>query len=190
MPDASRPPAVVTLTERLEGARPLDMVSGAVQPLVDALLKDEERADFLHGMWVGHSIHPLLTDIPIGTLTSATILDLIGGKKSRKAAQRLIAVGLLAVGPTAITGWAEWGPLPQREKRVGIAHAASNVAAVTLYTKSYFARRRGRHAQGVLFGVGGNLALQLVGYLGGHLTEARKVSSVHPAYASQSVGVS
>jgi uncharacterized membrane protein len=190
MPDATRPPTVVTLTERIEGARALDMVSGAVQPLVNALLADPKRADALHGMFVGHSIHPPLTDIPIGTLTSATILDLIGGKKSRKAAQRLIGVGLLAVGPTAITGWAEWGPLPAREKRVGIAHAATNVAAVTLYTKSYLARRRGRHAKGVLYGLGGNVALQLVGYLGGHLTEVRKIASVHPAYAEQPLAVS
>jgi|SRR3954454_11453625 len=190
MPDATRPPALVTLTERLEQARPLDMVAGAVQPLVDALLADPKRADALHGMWVGHSIHPVLTDVPIGVWTSATILDFVGGKKSRKASQRLIAIGVLAAVPTALTGWAEWGPLPAREKRVGLVHAVSNGTGIVLYANSWRARHRGSHAKGVLLGLAGSAALQLGGYLGGHLTETRRVASVHPAYAKQPVPVS
>src|SRR3954447_8187101 len=190
MPDDTHPPALVTLTRRLEGARPLDVISGAVQPVVDALLADPKRADALHGMWVGHSIHPVLTDVPIGVWTSATILDFVGGKKSRKASQRLIAIGVLAWVPTAVTGWSEWGPLPKREQRVGLVHAVSNASALVLYTNSWRARRRGSHAKGVLLGLAGSAALQVGGYLGGHLTEGRKVASVHPAYADQPVSVS
>ena len=190
MPDASRPPTIVQLTERLEAARPLDVVAGAVQPLVDALLADPKRADLLHGMWVGHSIHPMLTDVPIGVWTSANILDFVGGKKSRKASQRLIAIGLLAAVPTAVTGWAEWGPLPRREQRIGVVHAVSNVSALALFANSGRARHKGSHAKGVLLGLAGSAALQLGGYLGGHLTEGRKVSSVHPAYAAEPVAVS
>jgi uncharacterized membrane protein len=183
MPDDTNPPALVTLTRRLEGARPLDVISGAVQPVVDALLADPKRADALHGMWVGHSIHPMLTDVPIGVWTSATILDFVGGKKSRKASQRLIAIGVLAWVPTAVTGWSEWGPLPKREQRVGLVHAVSNASALVLYANSWRARRRGSHAKGVLLGLAGSAALQLGGYLGGHLVETRKVASAHPAYA-------
>jgi uncharacterized membrane protein len=189
MPDASRPPAIVTLTERLEGARPLDAVAGAVQPLVNALLADPKRADFLHGMWLGHAIHPLMTDIPIGAWTSATILDFVGGRKSQKAAQRLVGIGVLAWFPTAWTGWAEWGPLEPREKRVGLVHGVSNATALTLYVGSWRARRRGSHAKGVLLSLAGSGALGVAGYLGGHLTEARKVSSVHPAYAAEPAAV-
>ena len=50
----------------------------------------------------------LLTDVVLGTWTSANLLDLCGGTGSSAAAQRLIGAGLLAVGPTAWTGWAEW----------------------------------------------------------------------------------
>jgi hypothetical protein len=28
--------------------------------------------DFLHGTWLGHPLHPLLTDVPIGALIIAT----------------------------------------------------------------------------------------------------------------------
>ena len=175
-------PAIVTLTKRLEGLTPLDGVARLVQPLVDRLLADPRRADALHGMWVGHAIHPLLTDVPIGAWTSATMLDLLGGRGSRKAAQRLVGLGVLAAGPTAVTGWAEWGPLEPRDQRVGLVHAVSNISAVVLSAKSWQARRKGSHGRGALLSLGAVSAAGLGGYLGGHLTEARKVSSVHPAY--------
>jgi hypothetical protein len=167
---ATNTPVAVALTQRLEGARGLDGVVHLVQPLVNALLADPARADLLHGTRLGHAVHPPLTDLPIGAWTSATILDVVGGPKARPAAKRLIGVGILAALPTAVTGWAEWGVADQREKRVGVVHAAANVAALTLYTASWRARGRGLHLRGV--------------YLGGHLVEARKVSSRHPAFAA------
>src|SRR4051794_614954 len=105
----TNPPAVVTLTERLEQTQALDSVVRVVQPLVDALLADPGRAALLQGMWLGHAVHPLLTDVPIGTWTSATVLDLVGGRAAQPAARRLVGIGILAAVPTAITGWAEWG---------------------------------------------------------------------------------
>src|SRR2546428_9953783 len=32
----------------------------------------------LHGTWLRHPLHPLLTDVPIGGLTTAPLLDLLG----------------------------------------------------------------------------------------------------------------
>ena len=53
----------------------------------------------LRGEWLGHALHPTLTDVTLGTWTSATLLDLFGGRDSSAAAQRLIGTGLLAAGP-------------------------------------------------------------------------------------------
>ncbi|MDX6324636.1 MAG: hypothetical protein QOK15_990 [Nocardioidaceae bacterium] len=183
----TNPPAVVTLTERLEQTQALDGVVRLVQPLVDALLADPGRAALLQGMWLGHAVHPLLTDVPIGTWTSATVLDLVGGRQAQPAAKRLIGVGILAAVPTALTGWAEWGPLEPRDKRTGVVHAATNVTALALYTASWRARGKGRHLRGVVLGLAASGALGLGGYLGGHLVEARKVSSRHPAFADPPV---
>jgi uncharacterized membrane protein len=183
----TNPPAAVTLTQRLEQTQALDAVVRLVQPLVDALLADPDRAALLQGMWLGHAVHPLLTDVPIGTWTSATVLDLIGGRQAQPAARRLIGVGILAAAPTAITGWAEWGPTEPRDKRTGVVHAAANVTALSLYTASWRARGKGRHLRGVVLGLAGSTALGLGGYLGGHLVEARKVSSRHPAFADPPV---
>jgi len=176
-------PVAVALTERLEASTGLDGVVRLVRPLVDALLADPARADALQGKWLGHAVHPPLTDVPIGAWFSATILDLVGGRKAQPAAKRLIGVGIVSALPTAVTGWAEGGTAEPREQRVGVVHAASNIAALSLYTASWRARGKGRHLRGVALGLGGSAALGVGGYLGGHLVAARKVSSRHPAFA-------
>ena len=38
--------------------------------------------DALSGIWLGHALHPLLTDLPIGTWTSAVLLDWLGGGRA------------------------------------------------------------------------------------------------------------
>ena len=175
-------PAPVTFVQKVENARVLDTAVRLVHPPVHALLADQGRADALQGRWLGHAIHPLLVMMPIGTWTSATVLDLAGGRGSRAAAQRLVAAGVLSFGPAALTGWAEWGPAEQRDQRTGVVHAASNVAALGAFTASWRARRQGRHLRGVALGLVGHAAVGLGGFLGGHLTEARKVASRHPAF--------
>lgn len=182
MADVTATPPLVSWTQRLEGSSALDAPVRLLQPFMDALLADRKRADLLHGMWLGHAVHPLLVIVPIGSWTSATVLDLVGGRGSRGAAQRLVALGLVAFPPAAITGWAELGVTGQREKRVGVVHAVSNASAAGLFAASWKARNKGRHLRGVALGLAGHAAVGVGGYLGGHLTEARKVGSRHPAF--------
>ena len=176
-------PAPVSFAKRVEETTALDTPVRLVQPLVDALLADRSRADALQGKWLGHAVHPLLVMVPIGSWTSATVLDLVGGRSARPAARTLVGLGVLAFPPAAVTGWAEWGgALEQRDKRVGVVHAVSNVAAVAMFAASWKARRRDQHLRGKALGLAGHAAVGLGGFLGGHLTEARKVGSRHPAF--------
>ena len=99
-----------------------------------------------------------------------------------KAAQRLVATGLLTAGPTAWSGWAEWSTTAPREKRVGLVHAASNGLAVGAYAASWIARRQGHHRLGAVLALGGAGASGAAAYLGGHLATARDVGSHHPAF--------
>src|SRR6478735_3256423 len=108
-------PAAVRWTLRLEETTALDPAVDAVEPTIRTVFGTGTRAALLRGEWLGHSIHPLLTDLVLGSWTSATVLDLVGGPQSSAAAQRLIGTGLLAVGPTAWTGWAEWSAAGQRD---------------------------------------------------------------------------
>lgn len=172
----------VDVTRRIEESRALDVPAALVRRVADRLLADPARRDALHGTWLGHAVHPLMTDLPIGLWTSAVTLDVVGGRQSRPAATRLVGLGVAAAVPTALTGLAEWGVAPRRDQRTGLVHAAANTLALGLYSASYRARRRGRHARGVLLGVAGGTAASVGGYLGGHLTSARKVSTRHPAF--------
>jgi hemerythrin superfamily protein len=138
----------------------------------------------LRGEWMGHALHPVLTDLPLGMWTATTALDLFGGPDSRPAARRLLGLGLLAAGPTALSGWAEWRRADRPTQRVGLAHAALNATAIALYAGSWTARRRDRHRFGAVLALAGAGAAGAAGYLGGHLTLARKVSTRHPAFAA------
>ncbi len=182
MNSIERPPRIVQWTLRLEETTALDGPVQFLEPSIQALFGTGTRASVLRGEWLGHAVHPVLTDVVLGTWTSATLLDLIGGRDSAAAAQRLIGAGLLAAGPTLWSGWSEWSAAGTREKRVGLVHAISNGVAVGAYTASWLARRRGRHGTGVRFALAGAAVSGFGAYLGGHLVGARKVATHHPAY--------
>ena len=182
MSSIERPPAIVRWTLWLEQATALDRPVRTLEPSIRSAFGTGTRASVLRGEWLGHAIHPLLTDVVLGTWTSASVLDIFGGRTSSPAAQRLVATGLLAVGPTAWTGWAEWSAAGPREKRVGLVHAVTNAVAISAYAASWVARRKGRHGTGVRLALAGATVSGVGAYLGGHLTEARKLASHHPAY--------
>ena len=122
---------------RIEG---LDRVAEPLAGVVKRIAPPKSRAkDVLSGTWLGHALHPLLTDIPIGSFTSATVLDLIGGRGSRRAADRLVDLGLLASVATAASGAADWSDTNGDEKRTGVVHAGANVVGVSLYALSAIA---------------------------------------------------
>jgi len=177
-----RPPALVRATLGLEDATALDGPVRTLEPHIRAWFGTGTRGSVLRGDWLGHAVHPVLTDVVIGTWTSASVLDLIGGPDSTAAAQRLVGAGLLAVGPTAWTGWAEWSTAGPREKRVGLVHAVTNGVALGVYAGSWYARRRGRHSAGAGLALAGVAVSSVGAYLGGHLVGARKVASHDPAY--------
>jgi predicted membrane protein DUF2231 len=182
MSTVEQPPRIVRWTLRLEEASALDRPVRALERPVRNLFGSGVQGSVLRGEWLGHAIHPLLTDVTLGSWTSATVLDLVGGPDSSIAAQRLVGTGLLAAGPTAWTGWAEWSAAGSRDKRVGLVHAVTNAAAIGVYTASWLARRRGRHGTGAGLALAGAAVSAAGAYLGGHLVEARKVASHNPVY--------
>jgi nitrite reductase/ring-hydroxylating ferredoxin subunit/uncharacterized membrane protein len=167
------------LGERLEAARALDAVAGPLTRVVDAALPRGSVKDSLHGVWLGHPLHPLLTDLPIGFWTSAWLLDLVGGTTSAPAAEKLVGFGVVAALPTAVSGLADWSELNKPEQRTGVVHAAANLTATALYAASYVARRRGRRRRGIALGMVGAAAATAGGFLGGHLSFRRGAGVNH-----------
>jgi len=157
------------LAEELEDVEALDKVAVPIAEAVDQLLPDGPTRDALRGKWLGHPLHPVLTDLPIGFWTTAFVFDLLPFRGSGKAARTMIGLGTLAAVPTLATGWADWSALPERQRRPGLVHAVSNGVATALYASSYVARRRGRTFRGVALAMLGAGAATFGGYLGGEL---------------------
>jgi uncharacterized membrane protein len=148
-----------------------DTAAAALGPVARAL--PPSFASALRGEWLGHPLHPALTDFPLGCWMCASLLDLFGGRSARAAATRLVAFGLLGVPVVAAAGLADWEPMdPQTERRarrVGATHATANVVAAACYFASWRARRTDHHGIGVVAALAGAAVTVFSGYLGGEL---------------------
>ncbi|MFI5889913.1 Rieske 2Fe-2S domain-containing protein [Actinoplanes sp. NPDC051513] len=160
---------------RLEEAQALDPVSDRLQGAVQAIAKPQWLRDVLHGTWLGHPLHPVLVQLPIGSFVSAAILDLLPGRS--RSATVLIAAGVAGVAPAVAAGWLDWSQLTKDRRRVGLVHATTNAIAVGLYATSLVARLRGRTARGKAFGFAGLTVAGLGAYLGGHLSYAQSAGA-------------
>jgi nitrite reductase/ring-hydroxylating ferredoxin subunit/uncharacterized membrane protein len=107
------------------------------------------------------------------------VLDLVGGRRWRDAADALITLGLLAAIPTAAAGATDRSATHGDKQRVGVVHAASNVIGLSLFASSLYARRHDARVPGVLLGVAGLTTLSVGAYLGGYLTFSRGVGVNH-----------
>src|ERR1700749_3113453 len=102
--------AIQSLVEALGEQDWLDQVGNTVQPIIDRALMTtggQPLKDFLHGVWLGHPLHPVLTDIPLGAWTTGLVLDAVGVLREdeglERAADVAIAVGLLGAVGAAVT---------------------------------------------------------------------------------------
>jgi nitrite reductase/ring-hydroxylating ferredoxin subunit len=178
MPRPRTPAPLERLIERIESIDVFDRPAKALSRMLSDVLGPGPFKDAVSGTSLGHAVHPMLTDVVIGSFLSATALDLIGGDDSGEASERLIALGIAAYPPTAFTGasdWADGSVGNDSMRRVGIVHAVSNSAALGLYAASLGARRRGDRGKGTALGLLGAGALGFAGYLGGHLTYAQGI---------------
>jgi nitrite reductase/ring-hydroxylating ferredoxin subunit len=156
----------IRLSDRLERAEGLDQVVERIQPVVRKLPPGRVR-DALHGVWLGHPVHPVLVQVPVGAWMSAAFLDMLDNEDG---ARHLIGLGLLAAVPAAVAGWADWAEMHEQQMRTGVVHAAANGAAVTLYTGSLVARARQRTGLGQALGYAGLAAVALASMLGGDIS--------------------
>jgi nitrite reductase/ring-hydroxylating ferredoxin subunit/uncharacterized membrane protein len=165
-----------SLIAGIERVRSLDAVGKVLSQAVSKVVRPGRTKDLLAGTWLGHPVHPMLTDVPIGAWTSAFVLDLFGGRQARRAADALVGVGVLAAVPTAATGLSDLADVEHSQQRIlGTAHALGNVTAVALYGGSFLARRRGRRNLGVRLATLGAAVVTGSGFIGGHLAYRKGV---------------
>lgn len=152
--------------QSVEAARRLDPVADRLAGGISAALGDGRAAGALRGSWLGHPVHPLLVTVPIGAWSSSLVFRVLGRADTSR---QLIALGLLAAVPTAVTGAAEIPGLDAPARRVAVVHAAANVTATVLFLRAYRARSSAAATGYTLLGLA---AMGVGGALGGHLSYA------------------
>jgi nitrite reductase/ring-hydroxylating ferredoxin subunit len=164
---------VATFDKAIEPARK------AVQSAPDGL------KDLLHGTWLGHPLHPVLVQVPVGSWLSAGLLDAI--PPLRPAATVLIGTGVAAAVPAALTGAADWSEQGSGVRRLGAVHALANTVALSLYVGSLQARRRGRGTLGRALSYAGLGIATASASIGGHMSYAQSSGASHAATAARAL---
>src|SRR3954453_15440759 len=168
---------------QVEQIHALDQVAAPLATAVERRAPDGSAVNAaLSGTAFGHPLHPPLTDVVIGSWTSAVALDWITGKRGGPAADRLVPTGVLSALPTAAAGLNDWATLEGPTRRLGLVHGATNVVATGLFAPSWLARKAGRRSFGRLSALAGYGTVSVGGFLGGHLSFRRGVGVDHTAF--------
>ncbi len=170
------------LIRPLERWAVLDPAGEWLASKVVGLLGNGRAKDLLSGTFIGHALHPVLTDVPIGALTAATAFDLFGGDGGGSTADALTVLGLLAVPPTAISGLSDWSDTVDGDRRLGLVHALANAGSSALYFAALVSRRSGNRGTARVFSTAGLGVLAASGYIGGHLVFARGLGVDHTVF--------
>lgn len=157
----------------------LDQIAAPLQSALHKLFGTkggQQVKNWLNGTPIRHRVHPALIVAPLGAWTTAALLDGLDGVVSkqtqrayRTSADAAIAFGLVAALPTASAGLADWVDLYEHHRRVGMAHALLNTAAVALYGASLVCRLNGNRGAGQALGYAGFGTVMLSGSIGGDM---------------------
>lgn len=163
--------------DRLEQASSLDPAVNALSAALKKVVRPQSLRDLLHGVPIGHSLHAVLVQVPIGTWASAAILDLV--PRTGPAAALLIGTGLVSAVPAAAAGSTDWSEQHPEQQRVGLVHAVANWTGIGLYAASLVARKNGNYGKGKLLAYAGLTSVGLGGVLGGHMSYHQAAGANH-----------
>jgi nitrite reductase/ring-hydroxylating ferredoxin subunit/uncharacterized membrane protein len=176
--------------DRLGWLRTLsDWLTGVLGPFREKH-QDNLVLELAHGgRWVGHPVHPALSDLPVGLWAGVLVLDLTdrdpAPRRGIDAAGMLSAAGLLAAGATALTGLNDWAVSDDQDRRVGLMHGVLNTAALGLQGASLATRVSGHRAAARALSAASFAVTAAAGYLGGHLVFTRGVMVSRVAWATE-----
>jgi nitrite reductase/ring-hydroxylating ferredoxin subunit len=171
--------------DRVADVATFDKTIEPARKAVLAVLQPQALKDFLHGTWLGHPLHPVLVQVPVGSWVSAGLLDAV--PPLRPAATALIGTGVVAALPAAVSGAADWSEQEVGVRRLGAVHASLNTVALGLYVGSLAARARDRGGLGRVLAYGGLSVASASAAIGGHLSYAQSSGASHSATAARAL---
>jgi nitrite reductase/ring-hydroxylating ferredoxin subunit/uncharacterized membrane protein len=164
-----------------------DWLTGVTGPIRERY-QDNVALELLHGgRWVGHPLHPALSDLPVGLWAGVVVLDARDrGQAPRRgidAAGTLSAAGIVAAGATALTGLTDWAVSNDQDRRVGLFHGLLNTVALGLQGASLGTRMAGHRGTARALAAASLTVTAAAGYLGGHLVFTKGVMVNRVAWA-------
>ncbi len=160
------------LLDSLEESEQLDGAVERIGAVARRLVSPAPLRRVLSGTDLGHPVHPVLVQVPLGLWTSAWVLDILGLGRTL-AARRLLGAGMVTALPAVASGMSEWVDTAEAEARVGLVHATANSLALACFTASWLRRRANR--SGAVWSTLGIVLAGTGGFLGGHLAYAMGV---------------
>jgi nitrite reductase/ring-hydroxylating ferredoxin subunit/uncharacterized membrane protein len=134
----------------------------------------KQLQDFLNGSWLGHSLHPVLTDVVIGAATVAVLLDVlrvffsVAGLEAATAwalgLSALSGVGAILTGLTDFKDTAKGD-----EQNLAGLHGVINIVAILVFALSLLQRAGGSHDAAFWTLLIGYLVISTGSYGGGHV---------------------
>jgi nitrite reductase/ring-hydroxylating ferredoxin subunit/uncharacterized membrane protein len=189
MMDRRQEASVVQKNVELLAQQPwLDEVAKPLSEAVRALFSNAGPAgqtlkNALHGVWLGHPLHPVLTDVPIGAWTAAVALDATeaatGDRGYGRAADVAFAVGLVGAVGAAVTGLNDWSETEGRSRRLGLLHGMMNIGATALVVTGMVLRRNHSRRDGAACTAAGFGVSLAAAYLGGDLVYHERIGVTH-----------
>jgi nitrite reductase/ring-hydroxylating ferredoxin subunit len=177
--------SLLAFLDRLADVPTFDKAIEPARRVVNAALRPQAVKDALHGTWLGHSLHPVLVQVPVGSWLSAGLLDAV--PRLRPAATVLIGTGVAAAVPASLAGAADWSEQEVGIRRLGALHAVANSAALSLYVGSLVARGRGHGALGRVLSYTGLGIATGSAAVGGHMSHAQSSGASHSATAARAL---
>ncbi len=169
-----------------------DGLQHGIQIVIGSQRKPPRRLkSLLNGTWLGHPLHPALTDVPLGAWLIAAIFDIIllisplAAHWAAQGALVAVIVGLVGALGSALTGFADWSDTYGTERRLGLYHALLNIAATVLYLVSLVLRLLNGSNESLvaaLLGFVGLIAVLSAAYFGGDMVFVRGTSVNHAAW--------
>lgn len=159
-----------SLAHRIADTRSIDAVADLARSSAhDKLVTPQVLDDLLGGAWLGHRVHPIAAQAPLGAWFMAVLLDLVDGEKHAAAVDTLLATGCAAALPTIVAGAHDLGTTSGARTRVAVVHAGVMDVSLGLFAGAWIKHRRGDRRAARRWALAGAAVAGTGAYLGGHL---------------------
>lgn len=135
--------------------------------------------NFLNGTGIGHPLHIVLTDVPIGAWTVALAFDgleLVSGRDEfGTAADTSVAIGIIGALGAALAGVTDWQDADAPARRTGMIHGLLNLGGTALFATSLIMRKRKSRTKARILSALGYGVMTAAARLGGNLVYEHRV---------------